>query len=191
MFAKPKSMHLNPNSKYIPMKHVFVSLFFVGAACAATAQVEVDKPIQLTGTGSDARITGIDEVSGAKDAVSAEVVQANSLNYAGAAGAADAYTVALAPAIAAYQAGQMFSFTAVANNTGAATVDVNGLGAVDIKKNGDADLAADDIKIGQVVTVVYDGTNFQMVSQLGNAAGGGGGGGADDVRTLIYTTDGF
>lgn len=172
------------------MKHVFASLFLAGAACAATAQIEVDKPIELTGTGANAKITGIDDVSAPKDAVSAEVIQANSLNYAGAAGAANAYTVALAPAIAAYQAGQLFSFKANANNTGAATVNVNGLGAIAIKKNGDADLAADDIKNGQVVTVVYDGTNFQMVSQLGNAAGGGGGG-ADDVRTLIYTTDGF
>jgi len=85
--------------------------------------------------------------------------------------------------------GQMLSFKAGAANTGASTLNVNGLGAKDIKKNGSADLAANDIKSGQVVTVIYDGTQFQMISQIGNASGGGNSGGGDP--TLIYTTNGF
>jgi len=169
-------------------------LFSLGLfACFSTfAQVEVDKPIQLTGSGSDAKVTGIDNVSAPKDAVSAEVVQSNALSYSSAGGVANAYTVALAPAVASYVTGQLLSFLANAQNTGISSVNVNGLGAITIKKNGDTDLVAGDIKNGQVVTVIYDGTNFQMVSQIGNAPSGGGGGGAgDDVRTLIYTTDGF
>lgn len=171
------------------MKHVvFFSLSLLSTA--AFAQVQIDQALELTGSGSNAKVTGIDNVSGAKDAVSAEVVQSNALTYAAAGGVADAYTVTLAPAIAAYTTGQLLTFRANAANTGSSTVNVNGLGVKTIKKNGDQDLAADDIKNGQIVTVIYDGTNFQMVSHLGNA-GGGGGGGADDVRTLIYTTDGF
>jgi hypothetical protein len=172
------------------MKHV-LTISFLAISVAAVSQVEIDRRIDFTGTGSNAKITGIDEVSAAKDAVSAEVIQSNALTYAAAGGVADAYTVTLLPAVASYTAGQLLTFRANAPNTGASTVDVNGLGVKPIMKNGDQDLAADDIKNGQIVTVIYDGTNFQMVSHLGNAAGGGGGGGADDVRTLIYTTDGF
>ena len=157
----------------------------------AFSQVEIDRSIQLTGTGSDAKITGIDNVSAPKDAVSAEVMQSNALTYSAAGGVANAYTVALAPAVGSYTTGQLLSFRANAENTGSSSVDVNGLGAIPIKKNGDSDLVASDIKNGQIVTVIYDGANFQMVSQIGNATSGGGGGAGDDVRTLIYTTDGF
>jgi hypothetical protein len=74
-------------------------------------------------------------------------------------------------------------------NTVAVTLNVNGLGQKSILKNGNLALIANDIKANQIVSVIYDGTNFQMVSQTGNAPTGGGGGAADP--TLIYTTDGF
>ena len=169
------------------MKKVFFSVVVMMVSFATFAQVQLDKPIQLTGTGVDAKIEGIKSVTQAQDAVSAEVVQKNSLTYVQAAGSANAYTAALAPAITAYTTGQVVTFKANAANTAAATLNVNGLGARSIKKNADTDLAADEIKNGQIVTVIYDGTQFQMVSQLGKAAGGGGGGDA----TLIYTTNGF
>lgn len=169
------------------MKKVIFLSSFLCVGFLASAQVQIDKAIQLTGTGSDAKISGIDDVSSSQDAVSAEVVQSSALTYAAAAGAANAFTVTLAPAVAGYTNGQTVTFKANAANTGAATVNVNGLGAKTIKKNSDQDLAANDIKANQLVTVVYDGTNFQMVSQLGNASGGSSAG----DPTLIYTTDGF
>jgi hypothetical protein len=169
------------------MKKSILTLFSFSIALAASSQVQLDKAIQLTGSGSDAKVSGIDNVSASKDAVSAEVVQSNALSYAAAAGAVNTFTVTLAPALTAYSVGQAVTFKANLANTASASVNVNGLGAKTIKKNGDADLAANDIKINQFVTVVYDGTNFQMVSQLGNASGGSSAG----DPTLIYTTDGF
>jgi len=87
----------------------------------------------------------------------------------------DAYAITLAPAPAAYAAGQAFNFKAGTANTGAATLNVNGLGAKTILKQNDTALATGDIEAGQIVTVVYDGTNFQMLSQLASTPAGGGG----------------
>ena len=88
--------------------------------------------------------------------------------------ASDAYAITLTPAPAAYATGQVFHFTANTANTGAATLNVNSLGAKTIVKRGSSTLADNDIKAGQAVTVIYDGTNFQMQSQLGNAPSGSG-----------------
>ncbi len=142
---------------------------------AITAQVELDKPLQLTGTGADAKIEGIQSITLPQDAVSAEAVQKSSLTYDDSAGGAtDAYTASLSPSPAALNAGLLVMFKANANNTGAATLNVNGLGDIPLKKDAGDDLAADDIKAGQIVAAIYDGTNFQLVSGTGSSGGGGG-----------------
>lgn len=90
-------------------------------------------------------------------------------------GIANAAQTTYAPAIVAYVTGQILTFKAAATNTGPTTLQVDALGAKTIKKNGGAtDLAAGDIIIGQMVTVEYDGANFQMICPT--APGGGGGG---------------
>lgn len=91
----------------------------------------------------------------------------------------DSYACNLSPAITGYATNAQYRFKAGAANTGAATLALNGLAAITIKKVAGGittDLADNDIRLGQVVDVVYDGSNFQMQSTLGNAGGGGGGG---------------
>lgn len=85
--------------------------------------------------------------------------------FAADAQASDTYVITLSPAITAYATGQRFIFTANTANTAAATLNVNGLGAKTIKKNTSVDLVTGDILAAQVVEVVYDGTNFQLVSR--------------------------
>ena len=80
----------------------------------------------------------------------------------------DAYAVTLVPAPTAYVTGMVVNFKAGTANTGNATLNVNGLGAVNILKNHDQTLDNSDIEGGQVVTVIYDGTAFQMQSQVAN-----------------------
>lgn len=80
----------------------------------------------------------------------------------------DAYAVTLVPAPTAYVTGMVINFKAGTANTGNATLNVNGLGAVNILKNHDQTLDNSDIEVGQVVTVIYDGTSFQMQSQVAN-----------------------
>lgn len=78
----------------------------------------------------------------------------------------DAYAITLDPAITAYLPNQTFRFQADVWNTGIATLNVNGLWAKTIKKQHDIDLGTGDIEAWQIVVVAYDGTNFQMDSQL-------------------------
>ena len=84
--------------------------------------------------------------------------------YGNDSGAANAYVVTANAEFAptSYAAGQVFSFRAVAANTGASTVNVNGLGAKALMLNGVA-LSPGDISANDIVFIMYDGTNFQML----------------------------
>lgn len=82
----------------------------------------------------------------------------------------DAYAITVAPAPVAYVTGQTFTFKAGTANTGACTLNVNSLGAKTIKKNYNSDLGDNDILANQTVTVIYDGTNFQVSSLLNDAS---------------------
>jgi len=115
------------------------------------------------------RHTGVNDATARTNYASAADVQDSQLTYVADTGAADAYAITLAPAITAYAAGQQFTFKAVNANTGASTLNVNSLGAKNILKNNDVALASGDIEASQIVTVVYDGTSFQMTSHTGNA----------------------
>lgn len=96
------------------------------------------------------------------------------INLCGTASGTNTITCSMSPAISGYVTGTIYSFVAAAANTGATTLNINSKGAIAIRKNGDTALAANDIKTGQLVSVQYDGTNFQMLSHLGNASSGGG-----------------
>lgn len=80
-------------------------------------------------------------------------------------GTGDAITLTNSPVVAAYAVNQRFSFKAGAANTGAVTLNVDSLGAKDVKKMNNGALAAlvaDDIVSGGMYDVMYDGTQFQI-----------------------------
>ena len=87
--------------------------------------------------------------------------------YAADAVGTDAYAITLAPVPSAYYTGMLINFKASTANTGACSIDVNSLGVKAIKTNEDIDPKDGDIRAGQMVTIIYDGTNFQMQSQKG------------------------
>ena len=99
------------------------------------------------------------------------------INSGTAAGAGNAYTITNGPAMTAataYRAGTTFTFKANHANTGAATLNVDGLGAKALKKfGGTSDVASGDIAVSQMVTAVYDGTNFQIISAITSTATSG------------------
>ncbi len=66
--------------------------------------------------------------------------------------------------ITAYATGQTYSFIASGDNTSTVTLNVNSIGPVAVRKLGTTALATQDIKSGEVVTVWYDGTNFQKIA---------------------------
>ena len=63
-------------------------------------------------------------------------------------------------------AGTQVNWVAGHGNTGACNILVNALAQKDLFKMHDQELASGDIEAGQVVTAVYDGTQWQMTSQI-------------------------
>lgn len=93
-----------------------------------------------------------------------------------------AYLATVTPApLSAYPLGMMVNFKPNVDNAASPTLNVNGLGSKAIVKNGSTALSAADIKSGEVITLVYDGTNFQLVAAF--AAG------SSSVAALSDMTD--
>lgn len=78
----------------------------------------------------------------------------------------DSYAVTLAGAFSAYYPGMTVKFKAGTANTGACTLAVNGLTAKSIYKNANTELVTGDILQNQIVVVVYDGSAFQIISNI-------------------------
>jgi len=83
----------------------------------------------------------------------------------------NAKTITLNPAPGSYYDGLCFAFKNITENTGAVTIDVNGLGAKAVKKPNGNDVAAGNLKAGSIYTLRYNGTNFilQGSDSAGNA----------------------
>lgn len=93
----------------------------------------------------------------------------------------DTYTATISPAITAYADGQRFYIKFTNANTGAATINLNTLGAIAIRKNGATALAAGDIGAGQIYLIGYDGTNFQILGKFSSSTLGGSTGSIDNA----------
>jgi hypothetical protein len=118
------------------------------------------------------RITLVADGTATQDVATINQLQSNAPAFqASDTGTANAYVIALSPAVAAYAAGQAFTFKAANASTTASTLNVNTIGTKAIKKLNDQDIASGDIESGSIVTVVYDGTSFQMTSQTASAGG--------------------
>lgn len=123
---------------------------------------------------SDIRMNFGDTISNtaASTTVMSGAFRAASLNFASAtavAGTGDAITIDFTPDFPALAAGEEVTFISEAANTTAVTLAIDGGTAKAITKTGGAfaALVANDIKSGQVVKVVYDGTRWEMISPLG------------------------
>lgn len=87
------------------------------------------------------------------------------------------YAATVSPSITAYAIDLKVYIKFTNGNSSAATLNLNGLGAKSIKKSGTVALASGDISAGQILCLVYDGTNFQVV---------GGGGGTSLTDPLVF-----
>ena len=85
-------------------------------------------------------------------------------------GVADAYTVTLnETSYTAYFAGMYFACGILATNTGASTINVNGIGVQNIVQRDGTPLPAGILDVGGIYEFRYDGTNFQLMGTLGGA----------------------
>lgn len=110
------------------------------------------------------KLTGVKDGTLAKDAANVSQIQnSNAILLASVAGT-DTITASLSPALTAYANGQIFTLIPANSNTGAVTININGLGAKSITKNGSTALVAGDLVAGVEYSLQYDGTRFQKVA---------------------------
>lgn len=135
-------------------------------AIAAADATNLKKDGTVTATGNipmgTYKFTGLGSGSAATDSANLGQVQAGAYQLIGSISGVDTITGSLSPAISSYAAGQKFSFVSAGANTGAVTININGLGAKSITKLGTTALAAGDIPSGAIVEIEYDGTQFQL-----------------------------
>jgi hypothetical protein len=113
-------------------------------------------------------LTNIANATAQKQPISVQDFQNGTPTWLGTVTGTDTITGAASIAPAAYARGQRFrGVTAGANTTSAVTLNVNGLGAKPVVKNGSIALAVGDLTSGQVFEVTYDGTNFQISGSTG------------------------
>ena len=98
------------------------------------------------------------------------------LNYGTDAGGDDTYACALTPALggAAYVAGACYQCQVATANTGPATINFDGIGAVAITKvmgGVTTPLADNDIRANHLLHVCFDGTQMQCQNCDGNVSG--------------------
>ena len=93
------------------------------------------------------------------------------------AGSANTYTLTLNAAYTALFDGLFFRTSFNVANTGAVTLNVNGIGATTVQDRDGNALVADDIVTGAVYDVMYDGTVFRLLNVFGAI------GGADVITT--------
>ncbi len=147
--------YLLPQPAFVPGTTIASSpmnsdLSDIGAALSQS----ISKDGQTAYTGNQPmggnKLTGLGDGTAATDSVNLGQVADGVLTYGGlAGGTADAITLTPAPGITAYEVGQMFSFKAASNNTGAVTANVNGVGAGAVTwPDGTALVAADIVADG-------------------------------------------
>jgi len=115
------------------------------------------------------RHTGVGATNASGQYGRVDEIQDGSFLYGGTAGGtADALTISTVPSFSAYTTGMTLFFKSSASpNTGAATLQVNGIaGPKAIQNNGSA-LAAGMIEASKFYSVIYDGTAFQLTKVVG------------------------
>ena len=109
------------------------------------------------------KITNLAAGTVASDAARLDQVQGGAATFITVTGT-DTLTGTVVPALSAYATGNQFSFLVANTNTGAVTINVDGIGAKAITRTGTTALVAGDMVAGQAVEIIYDGTRFQLVN---------------------------
>lgn len=130
----------------------------------------------------------------------ADVLTQSGSKLSATASGTNTYTATITPAIAAYLNTHRFFIRFTNANTGASTLNLNGLGAVPIVRNNGNALTSGDILAGGIYVLAYDGTNFRLITpSRPNLVNGNGttfatdrinlGGAIDNSITYTYSID--
>ena len=115
------------------------------------------------------KITGLTNGSDRTDSIALGQVQDGTYTTLGiAGGSADVYTASPSPLITAYATGSRYIIKIQADNTGASTLNISGVGAKNIKKYNGAgvkvDVEAGDLQQDQYYDIFYDGTDIVVLN---------------------------
>ena len=141
-------------------------LMILAAAAFHTlhAQVLIDHALILNGaTAGDRRVQGLSDADSEEAALNAGSMQRGAFAYAVAIGDDD-WTINLDPVPAPLTAGTRLLVKAPADNSGPVTITVNSLGTYYVVKHGSQPLMAGDLVMGEVASLLFDGTFFQLIS---------------------------
>jgi len=137
--------------------------------CDNEDSLGTDDDTFIIGTGSTCGSSDAFAITSNGDASFEQNVLINELNFSAAtAGTDDNYALTLVPSATVYTTGLMVMFSTTNANSGAATLNINGLGAKSLKMLNNQQPADDYIESGSIIMAVYDGTNFQMIQPDAN-----------------------
>lgn len=111
------------------------------------------------------KFTNVGDATASNQYATYKQLQTGTISWLGTpGGTVDAMTASPSISLATYSAGQVFQFASIGTNTIAApTLNISGLGAKSITYRGAA-LQAGDVPATGVVSVVYNGTTFDMIN---------------------------
>lgn len=136
-----------------------------GITKMSVAPVSATSPISVGD--NDPRLTYNDGTASASNkSVTQSGYQKGAEIVATTGGSANAYTLTLSPAIAAYTTGQRFFAKIHAANTNTSTMAVNGLSALTIKKVDGSNVSSGDLRLNKYYEFLYDGTNLQVIGEI-------------------------
>lgn len=108
--------------------------------------------------------TGVGNATARTMYASAGQVQDSVLTYLTSVAGTNAITASAPIVMTAYATGQTFRFIAANASTGAVTININSIGLKSIVRTDGSALSSGDIASGAAVQIMYDGTNFQLLS---------------------------
>lgn len=146
------------------MKNFIFILQILLSSTLVYGQFEVDKDLILNGIlGSDRQVEGLGDPVNEDALINAENIQFSKVNYAITTGVDD-LEVDIEPFPTSIISGTSLFLFISTTNTNSVSLTINGIGPYSIKKNVNEDLAPADLQAGEVVRVIFDGTNYQIVN---------------------------
>lgn len=139
-----------------------------------TPNVNLEKPLQTDFYDVNVQNSNMDKIDNAfttsSDKLNQHIIDnVAHVRYAVNTSINDSYQITL-PDVTEYKEGMIVSFKATVANTTTCSLNINNLGAKTINKftNAIDTLETGDILANQIVTVVYSGTSFIMISNIAN-----------------------
>lgn len=131
----------------------------LSTAITKDGQTTVTNNIPMAGF----KITGLGAATVGTDAARYSQIQGGTDKLITVSGT-DTLTGSMTPTLTAYAAGNQFSFVVANTNTGAVTINIDGVGSKSITRTGSTALVAGDLVANQVALIEYDGTRFQLLN---------------------------